>query len=571
MTFSTQENASVNTEGDSRTAIFGGNAQFSDSPTAGSTGQSNSTEAQWRRLFGQHGIQAPSKVFGDFSVGFVDAEGRVFLAVDRFGVRSMCYRISDGQLLFAERADELSPERGIEPQAIFDYLYFHNIPSPRTIFKDVFRVPPGHCVCFERGVLSVTRYWQAEFREIRQPSFEPLAQEFRLLLDKAVRTQIDAHQGQSVACFLSGGTDSSTIAGVLGKVSGQRAKTYSIGFDARGYDEMEFARIAARHFDTDHHEYYVTPADLIASIPSVAAHFDQPFGNSSTLPAYYCAKRAKEDGIEMMLGGDGGDELFGGNSRYAKQRVFGWYDALPPMVRKNVLEPILALPGVDKWALTRKGLSYVEQARVPLPDRAQMYNLILRLGTDEVLTADFLARVDVNDPLRQQREVWAQVTAGAPIDRMLAFDWRYTLAENDLPKVCGATSLAHMAVGFPFLDHSLVDFSTRLPADYKLKGLKLRWFFKEALRGFLPDEIIAKKKQGFGLPFGVWAVNDNGLRQLSAESLGALRSRNIVRGEFIDRLMRDLLPAHPGYYGEMVWILMMLEQWLQQHAPGFRV
>jgi asparagine synthase (glutamine-hydrolysing) len=170
-----------------------------------------------------------------------------------------------------------------------------------------------------------------------------------------------------------------------------------------------------------------------------------------------------------------------------------------------------------------------------------------------------------------QQETWQAANAKSLINRMLAFDWRYTLAENDLPKVCGTTRLAGVEVGFPFLDDRLLEFSLRLPPDYKLKGLKLRWFFKEALRGFLPDAIITKKKHGFGLPFGVWVCADSALRNLVEDTLRSLNRRNIVEAVFLRSLLADLLPAHPAYYGELVWILMMLEQWLQQHAPGFRV
>ena len=167
--------------------------------------------------------------------------------------------------------------------------------------------------------------------------------------------------------------------------------------------------------------------------------------------------------------------------------------------------------------------------------------------------------------------VWGQANSAGELNRTLAFDWRYTLAESDLPKVCGTTRLAGVEVGFPFLDQSLLDFSMQLPPDYKLKGLKLRWFFKEALRGFLPDEIITKKKQGFGLPFGVWATRHAGLAAMAGESLRSLGERGIVRQDFIKDLVAKRLPEHPGYYGEMVWILMMLEQWLQGHAPGLRM
>ena len=553
----------------STASLFLGTPRF-DAACLRSGAAAADVEAAWRQLVTRHGVDAPAQVSGDFAVALADPDGRVFLAVDRFAIRSLCYREVDGRLLFAERADALGAQE-IDSQALFDYLFFHNIPSPRTIFKGVFRIPPAHSVLFENGKLSVAPYWTPTFDETRKSPFEDLRSEFRQLLNDAVRTQVGSLHARRVGCFLSGGTDSSTIAGMIGQVMGEPAATYSIGFDAQGYDEMEYARIAAQRFKTRHHEYYVTPDDLVRGIPAVAAHYDQPFGNSSALPAYYCARMAKADGVEKILAGDGGDELFGGNSRYAKQRAFGWYHELPRALRSGLLEPALAWPGMARIPFIKKGVSYVEQARVPLPDRTEMYNLLLRLGTADVLTADFLAQVDQRNPLQMQQATWRAAHADTLVNKMLAFDWRYTLAENDLPKVCGTTRLADIAVGFPFLDQRLLEFSLRLPPDHKLKGLKLRWFFKEALRGFLPDEIISKRKQGFGLPFGVWACRDPKLRQLAADSLASLRGRNIVKVGFLDRLMSTLLPEHPGYYGEMVWILMMLEQWLQQHAAGFRI
>jgi asparagine synthase (glutamine-hydrolysing) len=434
------------------------------------------------------------------------------------------------------------------------------------VYEGVHRLPPGHFALFDGGRLTVAPYWVPAFEEPARGDFSGLRDEFHRTLRAAVARRLD---GSKPACFLSGGTDSSTIAGLIGQVAGTPAASYSIGFEAEGYDEMEYARIAARHFGTEHHEYYVTPDDLVRAIPKVAASFDQPFGNSSVLPAYCCALQAAGDGVTRLLAGDGGDELFGGNSRYAKQRVFGWYESLPAGLRRGVLEPLFESAPVRRLPLLRKGSSYIEQAKVPVPDRLQMYNLLMRLAPAQVLTRNFLVQIDEGAPARQQREVWAQARAAEPINRTLAYDWRYTLAESDVPKVCGATRLAGVSVGFPLLDEALLEFSMRLPADYKLKGMKLRWFFKEALRGFLPDEILTKKKHGFGLPFGVWATRHAGLRALALDSLGSLAKRRIVRADFLDALVKTHLPQHPGYYGEMVWILMVLEQWLQARAPSY--
>jgi asparagine synthase (glutamine-hydrolysing) len=456
----------------------------------------------------------------------------------------------------------------IDPQAIFDYLYFHVIPSPRTIYRGIYRLPAGHCAVYERGKLSVAPYWTPTFADATQrnaPDLETLKAELHELLDDAVGKELGGAPG---ACFLSGGIDSSTIAGLIAKHTGNAPATYSIGFDSKGYDEMRYARLASKHFGTDHHEYYVTPDDLVRSIGAVAGSFDQPFGNSSALPAYVCAHKARADGVQQLLAGDGGDELFGGNTRYATERIFGWYAHLPIGLRQRLLEPLLGAPWMRRTPILRKGAGYIDYANDPMPDRLQRQNLLLRLGAREVLTVEFMSRIDAALPLRQQREVWGSAKTGNDLDRTLAYDWRYTLAESDIPKVRGAAELAGIGVAFPFLRPELVDFSMRLPADYKVRGRNLRWFFKQAMQGFLPDEIIAKRKHGFGLPFGPWLERSEPLRRLALDSLASLAERSIVRQDFIAKLVAELLPAHPGYYGEMVWILMILEQWLQQHAPG---
>jgi len=529
--------------------------------------RSQGSLAAWRQALTNDAVRALAGVTGDFAVAFLEPGGRTLMAVDRFAIRSMCYRLDEGTLRFAARADELADaSTEIDPQAIFDYLYFHVIPSPRTIYKGIFRLPPGHCAVFEKGQLTVTPYWTPTFEEQRGASFGDLKDEFRQLLYDAVARQLD---GSKAACFLSGGTDSSTVAGMVARACGRPGATYSIGFDEQGYDEMEFARLAAKHFQTEHHEYYVTPDDLVRSIPAVAAHYDQPFGNSSALPAYYCAKMARADGVGKLLAGDGGDELFGGNTRYAKQKVFGWYDHLPAGLRTGLLEPLSRSSLMNQIPLLRKGASYVNQAQVPMPDRLMTYNLLFRLGIQAMLSPELLAQVDQHDPARQQGRVWGQARTDNLLNRMLAFDWRYTLADCDLPKVVGTTELAGVGVGFRLLYDRLLAFSQRLPANYKLKGLKLRWFFKEALRDFLPAEIIAKKKQGFGLPFGVWANAHPALKTLAADSLYSLARRGVVRTDFVQNLLDQRLPEHPGYYGEMVWILTMLEQWLAAKAPRF--
>ena len=376
-------------------------------------------------------------------------------------------------------------------------------------------------------------------------------------------------KGERCGTFLSGGTDSSTITGLLGATSGAPAQTFSIGFDAEGYDEMVYARIAARHFGAAQHEYYVTPGDVVDAIPRIADTYDQPFGNASAVPTYYCAKLAHDSGMSRMLGGDGGDELYGGNARYAKQRQFAFYERIPPFLRHGLIEPVAnRLPLTGQVALLRKARSYVAQASMPMPERYDSYNLLERLGAANVLTADFLAGIDTAAPARRLREIYGASDAQSLINRMLALDFQITLADNDLPKVTRMCELAKIDVAFPMLHDDVIDFSLRLPPGEKLRGNRLRHFFKEALKDFLPPEVIAKQKHGFGLPVGVWLQGREGLRTLAGDTLATLRGRQIVRADFIDRLLDEHLATHAGYYGTMVWILMMLELWFQRHLAS---
>jgi asparagine synthase (glutamine-hydrolysing) len=538
-----------------------GNPIFTDQAAAHEAGISGSAAA-WGLLFERYDLGATAHVRGDYAVAWIEPGfPRVVLCTDRFAVRPLCYEWREPVLRFSDRADHAAgSEATVDPQSMLDYLYFHVIPTPRTAFRNVRRLPPSHRAIIGSKGVEVAPYWRPVFAENGLRDFAGLREEFRTLLKSAVHDQLDA---RPAGAFLSGGTDSSTVTGMLGIVTGRPARTYSIGFGVEGYDEMEYARVAARHFGTDHHEFYVTPDDVVRSVPDVAAHYDQPFGNSSVLPAYYCARMAKTDGVGKLLAGDGGDELFGGNSRYATQRLFNAYHGVPAWLRHGLIEPLLLAPGgLRDLSVVRKATAYVRQARVPMPDRLQSYNLLTRLGFESVLAPELLAAVDTAEPARAQRDVYDANPGQALINRMLAFDWKYTLADNDLAKVGGAVGMAGVDVGFPLLDERLVDFSLKLPPEYKLKGFRLRWFFKEALRGFLPDAVIAKKKHGFGMPFGVWITSHPALRALAMESLAALKTRRIVRASFLDELVERRLHEHPGYYGEMVWILMMLEQWL---------
>ena len=525
------------------------------------------TAAQLARLWRRDGASACAALRGPFALCILDeANGEALLAIDRSGTHALSFQADEQGLVFASSADSLVAHPAarcqIAPQAIYNYLYFHAIPAPDTIYQGQQRLLPGEYLHYQRGHLERGRYWSMGFDERQSLPFDALKEQFLDTLRTSVQ---DACCSESVGAFLSGGTDSSTLAAMLGRVSGRAARTYSIGFDAQGYDEMDYARLASRHFGTEHHELYVTPDDVVAAIPKIAAVFDQPFGNASAVPAFHCAQMARADGITCLLGGDGGDELFGGNERYARQAVFSRYQRVPALLRQTLIEPLLfKLAGGQSHALLAKARSYIEQASVPLPDRLETYNLLQRYGHGEVLDTGFLESIDPGLPLTHLNHVYSLCRGHSQINQMLALDLKFTLADNDLPKVVKACELAGVEAAFPFLNDTMVEFSSRLAPHQKLNGTRLRYFFKQALQDVLPRAILRKKKHGFGLPFGLWLQQHRGLKELAFDSLNDLKARRIVRADFIDDLLERRLAEHPGYHGTMVWVLMMLEQWFQQ-------
>lgn len=521
----------------------------------------------WAEAYRMHQLNAAKGVEGAYAVFIADFhQRRAMLACDRLSRETLCFAMDGTRLFFSDRADTVARRRGAEfdPQAIYNYLWFHFIPAPQTIFQGVHRLLGAETAQLENGRLALHKHWAPAFEEHSKLPYKTLRERFRELVRQAVaREAADA----KVGCFLSGGTDSSTIAGMLKQVTGERARSYSIGFAAAGYDETEYARIAAQHFDCRHREHYITPDELVAGIPRVAAAYDQPFGNSSTLPAFYCALMAKADGLEKLLGGDGGDELFGGNTRYALQRNLQLYHRVPPALR-NAIGAVTTAPLLSRIPPVAKAGRFHVYASGSVPDRLERYNLLRRLGADQVLEGDWLAALEPDQPAEMQRRVYEATPAGALINRMLAYDWKFTLADNDLRKVITTCELAGIRTAFPLIDDELMDFSLRLAPDYKLRGSTLRYFFKQALNDFLPPEIIRKKKHGFGLPFGRWLTNHPALHELAYGALQSLRTRGFVRARFIDDLFQERLEEHPGYYGEMVWILMMLELWMQAHQAA---
>jgi asparagine synthase (glutamine-hydrolysing) len=236
-------------------------------------------------------------------------------------------------------------------------------------------------------------------------------------------------------------------------------------------------------------------------------------------------------------------------------------------MRLSLIEPLLRALPQNGFPPLRKAQSYVRQANTPLPDRLEEYNFVNRMTPRAIFTAELLEAVRPEEPLELLRRSFADAPTRSDLNRLLYLDLKFTLADNDLRKVSGACEMAGIEALYPFLDRDLVDFANRVPANLKLKGTKLRYFFKRASRGFLPDEILAKRKHGFGVPVGRWMRDYPSLRDLAYDSLRSLERRGYLRSSFVSELVRLHQGEHPDYYGVMVYALTMLELWHQKHAP----
>ncbi len=515
--------------------------------------------------FKKDGADIVKSIEGDFSLAIYNpSDCTGVIAIDRMGVGDLYYAQIGQNLYFGDlkhitRNFARGPE--INQQALFAYFYFHMIPAPLSIYEGVNKLLPGQYLLWDGKQFKLDFYWRPSFTDSHLPESD-LIRNLRTTLKEAVESNVKSPA--ATGSFLSGGLDSSTISGLYKEISPNEAKAFSIGFDAEGYDEMAYARSAAKHFNLPIHEYYVTPGDVVKAIPKIAAFYEEPFGNASAIPAYYCALLAKNQGVQTLLAGDGGDELFAGNERYAKQKMFALYDRIPSWLQSILIEPLvnLDLP----VPLLGKLKSYVTQARTPMPERMETYNFLHRMPLAEIFEEDYLSTVDSGWPIGHLKAVYETPETDSMLKRMLYLDWKITLADNDLRKVNRMCRLAGVDVRYPMLQDPVVSLAAQIPDRLLMRGFELRSFYRRAFKDFLPSTTLEKRKHGFGLPFGLWLQSDPALQALANDSLNSPHLSGIVKKSFLQTLKSQHQQSHASYYGVMIWVLMMWAQWAEQHG-----
>ena len=524
-------------------------------------------------LYRRYGLECVTHLSGAFAFALWDAQAeRLLLATDAFAIQPLHYCCGDHGLAFGSRINAVleAPEtpRQIDPQAVFDYVYFSYVPTPHTIYAGIEKLPPGHYLSFTPAAgVRLERYWDMSYADPRR--LDDCAPAIARHLADAVRVQATyGGEADRVGAFLSGGTDSGAISGLLGAALQRPARTFSIGFAEEAFNEIAYARLIARRFGTEHHEYFVTPADTAELLPRLARAYDEPFGNSSAVATYYCATLARERGVTTLLAGDGGDELFGGNTRYVTNQVFELYQALPRWLRERCFEPALFRLPLPNRGIVDKARKYVRRSNLPQPRRFFSYNLLHMIDPRTMFTDGFLEAIDVEAPLALAAEHYGRPVTTSMLHRLLYLDLKLAITDNDLRKVGRMCELAGVGVRYPMLDRDLVEHSGTIPARLKVRRFRERVAFKQGFAGFLPDETLTKTKHGFGVPVSRW-LRTAPLRQLAEDALlsTAAGQRGYVKRSFIEQLFawhRD--DERTTFYGDSLWVLLMLELWHQAHG-----
>jgi asparagine synthase (glutamine-hydrolysing) len=500
--------------------------------------------------------------------------GDWLLVCDHFGSLPLYYSLDPSGLLVSNRFKPLlrAPwcARRPDPAAIFHYLNFACIPAPLTLVPEVQRLLPGSLLRIRAGASRAEpqRWWRPSYAEDLDGSDAQRAPQLREQIVEAIQRYRPAGE-DDWGCFLSGGTDSSSVVSVLARQHpGRAVHSYSIGFAEAEFDELDFARLAAEACGAQGHFGSLDEAETLAVLPHLTALYDQPFGNASAVPTRACAGMAAAQGRQLLLAGDGGDEIFGGNERYAKDQIMQAFYRLPGPLKK-LARGLGAGLGGGHVRLFNRIDNFTRRASLPNPDRFYTDDAFASEHFDALLTQPLASALSPSLSLEFMRQTWDGCRAKAELHRLMALDLELAIAQNDLVKVDGACRHAGVGVRFPLLDPDLVEYTGRLLAQFKVRRLDKRHLFKQAMAPILPAQILAKKKQGFGLPIAVWMKDRPSFREFVRELL--LSERSQARGWFRAEFVGQLFERHSagGWdYSAPLWQLAVLELWMRQNLDA---
>ena len=511
--------------------------------------------------FEEYGSDCVHKLRGMFAFAIWDKKDEsLFIARDRVGKKPLFYSLlPNGNFVFGSELKSLITHgeisKEIDYSALDSYLTFGYVPEEFCIFRGVEKLLPGHFLIFKDGRIKTEQFWDFKYEEISEiKSEEEYQTELLEKIKDAVRVRLISEV--PLGAFLSGGVDSSAIVGLMSQILDKPVKTFSIGFNEDTFSELKYARITAQHFNTEHHEFIVTP-DLVETIDELVWHFDEPFSDPSSMPTYMVSKMAR-DYVTVVLSGDGGDELFAGYTRYLIDKKRSGLGSLPKALRKGLMQPISeALPH------GARGKNFLYNTSLDAVDRyIDSISQFGKLKKNSLYAEKFKAKLRNGENAEAlYRQIANSISTGNPIDNLLYLDSKTYLPSDILTKVDRMSMATSLEARVPLLDQDLIDFVTqKIPTSLKLKGDVTKYIFKKSLEELVPREILYREKQGFGVPIGEW-INSQ-LKEKIHDTL--IEKKTLERGYFEPKYIKLLLDEHSTGrrdHAHPLWVLWMLELW----------
>ena len=504
-------------------------------------------------LYLEFGLEFINKLNGMFAIAIHDArDNSLHLIRDRMGKKPLWIsHLSDGTMFFASEVRALMlarPDRTLRTEMVAEVMQYGYINSPNSAFNEISQVPPASVLTWHEGKTKIKKYWEPDFDTKVQIPYEEALEVTKKLIEEAVSRRLISER--PLGSFLSGGYDSTIVTAYMAKLMKEKVQTYSIGFHSAQFNEAHHAKQVANYLGTNHHEEILSP-DPALLVEKISHVLDQPFADSSIVPTYLLAKFARENLI-VALGGDGGDEVFGGYDRYL---------ATPTMQQLNPIlglaRSALKLAGKQSFGNTRK-INRVGSQLSSKPSLAARYSSILSLTQPHELTllldSSFQSKAAEN-----ARNEHFNSGRYSSFDRMIRSDFDAYLPGDLLVKVDIATMANSLELRSPMLDVNVVEWGVSLPRKYKIKGFETKHILKDVARSLVPAELIDRPKMGFGIPRAEWLRT--GMKELVIDTLTATTATQ--RGWFNPKEVSKVIDTHMA--GEdkdnIIWPILMLELW----------
>lgn len=502
-----------------------------------------------------------AKLRGMFSIALWDSRNRkLILARDRVGKKPLFYAADEKRILFGSELKALlagdALSREMDEQALSDYFSFGYIPAPKTIYRAVRKVMPGHYLVASASGLRETCYWDLSFAHVEQRTEAEWGERLRHELCEATRVRLMSDV--PLGAFLSGGIDSSSVVAMMSRLMKRAVTTCSIGFNEDKYNEAEYAREVSKLFCTDHHEETVQP-DAMAIVDKLAWHYDEPFADSSAIPTYYVSKIARGQ-VTVALGGDGGDESFAGYRRYRldynENRLRRY---VPSTLRRKVFGPLGRLYPALAWAprVFRARATFQSLARSPLEGYFNSISYFRPDDKAQLFTPEFRHSLGDYDSLNVLRHYYDRADTDDLLSKIQYVDIKTYLTDDILTKVDRASMAVSLEVRAPLLDHKLLECAASIPSSLKLRNGTGKYIFKKALEPQLPRNILYRQKQGFAIPLDIWFKRE--LKDMAFQII-VETDDGILNKKFLHKIWHQ---HQKGYYDRsaLLWSTLMFRKW----------